>query len=156
MTPSTDSHHSAAPVARLTDTVGDWQDVSLLPHPERGVLFHLDDKVFGDLQSTGRVAVAVPPPIREVLIAEGTAHSLQGRSGDWIGMDMNSVEDVERATVLVRLAYLYRRILRSRDPSALQRVRTEIDQHSLSEALRAVYDSMLTKRGAALPGPEGP
>lgn len=154
MTPPAHSQHSAAPVARLTETVGDWRDVSLLPHPKRGVLFHLDDKVFGNLQSTGRVAIAVPPPIRKVLVEEETAHPLQERSGDWVGMDMDSVDDVERATLLVRLAYLYRRILRSRDPAALHRVRTELAQHPLSEDLHGVFDSMLTKRDAALPGPE--
>lgn len=156
MTPPTDSQPPvpAAPVARLTETVGDWRDVSLLPHPERGVQFHLDDKVFGDLQSSGRVAVAVPPPIREVLVEEETARPLQGRSGDWVGMDMHSIDDIDRATLLVRLAYLYRRILRSRDPAALHRVRTELAQHPLSETLNAVFESMLSKRDAALPGPE--
>lgn len=154
MTFPTDSEQSRIPVAHLTETVGDWRDVSLLPHPEQGVLFHLDDKAFGALRATGRVSIAVPPPIREVLVEEETARPLQGRSGDWIGMDMNSVDDVDRATLLVRLAYLYRRILRSRDPAALQRVRAELSQHSLSEALQGVYDSMLTKRDAALPGPD--
>lgn len=151
MAPPIESQHPATPVALLTETVGSWRGVSLLPDPERGVVFHLDDKAFGDLQSTGQVAVAVPAPVREVLIEEGTAHSRQGRSGDWIGMEMNSVEDVDQATLLVRLAYLYRRILRSRDPAALHRVRTELGQCALSESLRAVYDTMLTKRDAALP-----
>jgi hypothetical protein len=62
---------------------------------------------------------------------------------------VNQPDDIAPATRLLRLSYLYRHLLRARDPATLHRIRTELAQHQVPDALRRIYDAMLAKRDAA-------
>lgn len=151
MVSPTESQRPVTPVAMLSETVGRWPGVSLALHQEQAIAIRMDDKTFGHLRSTGWVSVSVPHPIREVLLDEGTARLDETRSGEWIGVPVDSTEDVDGATLLLRLAYLYRRILRSRDAAALHDIRAELARRPLSEPLHAVFEAMLAKRNDTLP-----
>jgi hypothetical protein len=68
---------------------------------------------------------------------------------------LHEADDLAPAVLLLRLSYLYRRLLRSRDPAALRRIRVEVTQYALPDALDTLYEAMLAKReaDASLPGP---
>jgi hypothetical protein len=72
-----------------------------------------------------------------------------------VSLPLQDPDDLTAVTLLLRLSYLYRRLLRTRDPAALQRIRIEVAQHALPDALDALYETMLAKRGAdvSMPGP---
>jgi hypothetical protein len=62
---------------------------------------------------------------------------------------------VDAAVLLLRLSYLYRRLLRSQDALSLRRIRIELDQYDLPDALAALYDAMIAKRDAGSSAPSG-
>ncbi len=143
----------STPVAQLTERASAWLEVSLAPHPDRAVAFRLDDATIGVLHHEGRLEVPVPPPIRTILVNEGLAQPHPTRSDDWVAAQVQATEDVEAAALLLRLSYLYRRLLRSQDPVTLRRIRLELAQYALPDALATLYETMLAKRDV---GPSSP
>ena len=157
MTARTASPSPSAFVTALTEHARTWADVTLTPHPTRAVAFQIDDAVIGVLQHDGWLDVPVPPPIRTVLVNENLAIAAPGRpDADWVSSRVKTAEDVRPATLLLRLSYLYRRLLRSPDAAALQRIKVELDQYVLSPSLQTVYETMLDKRRAGLPSDPPP
>lgn len=151
MTARTASSSPATLVTELTEHARSWADVTLTPHPPRAVAFRLDDTIIGVLQHDGWLDVPVPPPIRTVLVDEALAvASPRLPSADWASADLKTTADVQPATLLLRLSYLYRRLLRTPDAAALQRIRVELDRYALSSPLQTVYETMLDKRRAGL------
>jgi hypothetical protein len=151
MTARTASPSPSTFVTELTENARTWTDVTLTPHPTRAVAFRLDDVVIGVLQHDGWLDVPVPPPIRSVLVDEDFAVVSPGHpDADWISSRVKTAEDVRPATLLLRLSYLYRRLLRSPDTAALRRIQVELDQYALSSPLQTVYEAMLDKRRAGL------
>jgi hypothetical protein len=130
--------------------------VSLAPHSGRAVAFRLDEAVIGVLHHDGLLEVPVPMPVRTVLIEEGFAAPHDARPGtDWVAAQLRTAEDVDATVLLLRLSYLYRRLLRSQDAATLHRIRREVEQYALPDALSTIYDTMLAKRvdaAASLPG----
>ena len=150
------SSSPSALVAELTEQAGAWPHVSLAPHPPRAVVFRVDEADIGVLHHDGLLEIPVPAPIRTVLVDEGFAAPQSARPGrEWIATHLHEADDLAPAALLLRLSYLYRRLLRTRDPAALQRIRIEVGQHALPDALDALYETMLAKRGAdvSMPGP---
>jgi len=136
----------SAPVTELTEQARAWRHVSLAPHSAHAVAFHLDDATIGVLHHDGLLEMPVPLPIGTILVEENLAlpHP-ERRDAHWVSTRLDAA-DVRPATLLLRLSYLYRRLLRSPNPAALQRIRTELDQYALPPALVAIYDAMLAKR----------
>lgn len=150
------SSSPSALVARLTERAGAWEHVSLAPHSDRAVAFRLGSATIGVLHHDGLLEVPVPMPVRTVLIEEGMATPNEARpEADWVAARLRVEEDVETTALLLRLSYLYRRLLRSRETATLRRIRVEVARYDLPDALRTVYDTMLAKRvdtPASLPG----
>jgi hypothetical protein len=91
--------------------------------------------------------IPLPAPIRTVLVDEDLAHPHTTRPGaDWVALRVHAEADVPPAALLLRLSYLYRRLLRSQTPAALRRIRIELGQYALPEALADLYATMLAKR----------
>lgn len=138
---------SAPPVSELINHVRDWDDVSLVPHPEGAVAVRFGRTTIGLLHRKGALEVPMPQPIRTVLLEEGIAELVPGRTEpDWVGTPLESVADVEAAALLLRLSYLYRCVLRSQDQVAFRHIRVELAQYDLPETLSVIYETMLTKR----------
>jgi hypothetical protein len=138
-------------VTELTEHARTWTDVTLTPHPTRAVAFQLDDVIIGVLQPDGWLDVPVPAPIRTALMDTDLAVAASGRSNaDWVSSRLQTADDVWPATLLLRLSYLYRRLLRSPNAAALRRIQRELDQYVLSSPLQAVYAAMIDKRRAGL------
>lgn len=146
----------SAPVTQLTEQAGAWFGVTLNPHPERAVAFQLDDATIGILHHDGLLEIPVPAPIRTVLIDEELAQPHTARPGaDWVAVRVHTEDEIDPATLLLRLSYLYRRLLRSQAPAVLRRIRIELGQYALPEALGDLYETMIAKRDngpSALPG----
>ncbi|MEF8797305.1 MAG: luciferase family protein [Salinivenus sp.] len=152
MAPSSPS----ALVAELTEQAGAWPHVSLAPHPPRAVVFRVDEARIGVLHPDGLLEIPVPAPLRTALVDEGFAVPQPARPGrEWVATRLREADDLAPAVLLLRLSYLYRRLLRSRGPAALRRIRAEVAQYALPDALDALYEAMLAKRGAdaSLSGP---
>jgi len=160
MAAPTASSTPSPPVDQLIDEVGSWSGITLNPHPDRGVAFRLDSVTIGGVHTDGLLEVPVPQPIRAVLVDEEWAQPHTTRAGaDWVAMHVRSSDDVETAALLLRLAYLYRRLLRSPDAETLRRLRIELAQYDLPDALGPLYDAMLDKRdpgSSTLPGTPSP
>ena len=152
MTARTASPSPSAFVTELTEHARTWADVTLTPHPSRAVAFHLNDAVIGVLQHDGWLDVPMPLPIRTVLVDENLAVASPGHpDADWVSSRLKTAEDVRPAALLLRLSYLYRRLLRSPDAAALHRIQVELDQYALASPLQTVYETMLDKRRNGLP-----
>lgn len=149
---------SSTPVPQLTERVKAWFGVTVDPHPDRAVAFRLDDATIGVLHHDGLLEVPVPPPIRTVLVEEGMARAHAARAGsDWVARAVHTDEDLPAASLLLRLSYLYRRLLRSQDAAAHRRIRIELREYGLPDALAALYETMLAKRDpGSSPLPGGP
>jgi len=141
-------------VAKLTERAGTWTHVSLAPHSDRAVAFKIDDATIGVLHHDGLLEVPVPMPVRTVLVEEGLASPHDARPGtNWVAAHLRSEDDVDTTALLLRLSYLYRRLLRSQDAATLRRIRTEVAQYGLPDALNTIYDTMLAKRVDATASP---
>jgi hypothetical protein len=146
----------SALVAELTEQVGAWSHVSLAPHAPRAVAVRMGEATIGVLHPDGLLEVCLPAPLRAVLIDEGLAAPQPARPGrEWAAARLHAPDDVAPAVLLLRLSYLYRRLLRTRDPATLRRIRAEVSRYGLPAPLNALYETMLAKRGpdASLPGP---
>jgi hypothetical protein len=151
MTARTASPSPSAFATELTEHARTWTDVTLTPHSTRAVAFQLDDVIIGVLQPDGWLDVPVPAPIRTALVDANLAVAPPGRpSADWVSSRITTADDVRPATLLLRLSYLYRRLLRSPDAAALRRIQVELNQYALSSPLQTVYETMLDKRRAGL------
>lgn len=136
----------SAPVTELTEQARAWQHVSLAPDSAHAVAFRLDDATLGVLHYDGLLEMPLPLPIGTILVEENLALPDPERpDAHWVSTRLDAA-DLRPATLLLRLSYLYRRLLRSPDPAVLQRIRTELDQYLLPPALVGVYDAMLAKR----------
>lgn len=139
-----------APAARLTRAVRTWKDVTIHPDPNATLTFQLGRTTIGRLQNGDRLDVPLPAPIRAVVLEHGLAVAADGSTlSDAVAHPLQTPDDVAPATQLLRLSYLYRRLLRTRDATTLHRIRIELSQREVPEALRTVYDAMLAKRDAA-------
>lgn len=146
----------SALVTELTERAAAWSQVSLAPESTRAVAFRVNDTTFGVLHHDGLVEVPVPVPIQTVLVEEGYASRQAARPGaEWVALYLQETDDLDPAALLLRLSYLYRRLLRSQNLAALRRIRIEVTQYSLPPALESVYEAMLAKREADL-SPDGP
>jgi hypothetical protein len=144
-------------VTELTEQAGSWRHVTLAPHSRHAVAFRLEEVVLGILHYDGLLEVPVPAPIRTPLLAEGLAVPQPARStADWVARSLHTDEDVDPATLLLRLSYLYRRLLRSRDPALLRRIRLELAGYALPASLQTTYAAMIAKRTADPPGASSP
>ena len=140
-------------VAALTEHAKGWSHVSLVPHPPRAVAFRIGEAPIGVLHPDGLLEIPVPAPIHTVLVDEDLAGRHPARPGDeWVVASLHEDDDLAPTVLLLRLSYLYRRLLRSRDPAVLDRIRGEVLHHDLPDALTAVYEAMLAKR-SPLPRP---
>jgi hypothetical protein len=147
MVASIASSSPSALVTDLTDRVGAWLHVTLAPHPGRAVAFRLDEAPIGVVHHDGLIEVPLPGPIRRVLVDHGCVVPHAAQSGaEWGVAHLHTEDDVASATLLLRLSYLYRRLLRSQTPATLRRIRVELSQYSLPDALDSIYASMLAKR----------
>jgi len=137
-----------APIDRLIRTARTWADVSVHPHPNARLTFRMGNVLIGRLRPNDMLAVPLPAPVRTVLLDHGLARPAS-TAPDWVTHPLRHPDDLSGATQLLRLSYLYRRLLRTRDATALHRIRTELSQRKLPEALRSVYNAMLAKRDAS-------
>lgn len=146
------SSTEASPVTALTHAVRGWKGVSLAPHRIQAVQFRLNDKAFGHVYPGGVLDIPFPRPVRDRLVeaGEATAHRYLPESG-WVTFRMMGAEDVQKATYLLRLSYLYRRLLRTRTAAALDRIGHELDALLVPPPVRAVFDKALAKRAAGAP-----
>lgn len=122
----------------------------------------------GLLHPGDSLLVPLPEPIRIVLLNEElavkpgiNAEPVSGGGTDRVAHDhvahpLASGDDVAPATLLLRLSYLYRCLLRARDADTLRRIGVELGQRDVPTALRAVYDAMLQKRALRADSPELP
>ena len=138
-----------APVARLISTARTWTDVTVHPHPSARLTFRMGDALIGRLHPDDALVVPLPAPVRTVLLDQGLARPSPG-APDWVAHPLVHADDLPGAAQLLRLSYLYRRLLRTRDATALHRIHTELAQRELPEPLRTVYNAMLAKRGASI------
>lgn len=137
----------ASSISELLDRVRDWADVTLVPHPEDAVAVRLGETTIGILSRDGRLEVPMPQPIRTVLVEEEIAEAETGRPDpDWVARPVRSSADVDAAALLLRLSYLYRRVLRSTDQVDFRHIRVELAHYDLPETLSVIYETMLTKR----------
>jgi hypothetical protein len=148
---------SDSATATLAETVRDWKGAALVPHRTHAVDLHVGDRPFGRLHPTGVVDIPFPAPIREALADEGLISDARYvPSAGWITCRFGD-DDVDRAAFLLRLSYLYRRIVRASTPKALERVRIELDALSVTGPVREVYDAAIEQRTrAASAGSSGP
>ncbi len=138
--------------AELAEQVRSWTQLALAPHSSGAVAFIVRDTTIGILRRNGRLDVAVPAPIRAVLVEEDMAlPTVDDRGVEGVAGMLEGTEDVSAAVRLLRLAYLYRRLLHSESPAVLRRIRIEVDAFDLPDALQDVYGTMLDKRPAAVP-----
>ena len=137
----------APPVSELIDRVRDWDDVSLVPHATEAVAVRFGKTTIGRLHRDGTLQVPMPQPIRTVLLEEGLAEpTTDGAESEWVGATLEAAADVDAAALLLRLSYLYRRVLRSQDQVAFRHIRVELAHYDLPETLSVIYETMLTKR----------
>lgn len=147
MAASTPTSSPSGLVTQLTERAGAWFNVSLVPHASRAVSFRLNEATIGVLHHDGLLEIPVPAPIRTVLVDEGYAVSHPARPGiDWVAVRVHEADDLDPAILLLRLSYLYRRLLRSQNPATLRRIRIEIRQYALPDTLGTIYEKMLAKR----------
>lgn len=153
MTAPAPASPSSTLVTELTERAGAWFNVSLVPHSPRAVSFQLDEASMGILHHDGLLEIPVPAPIRTVLVEEGFAVAHSDRPGtDWVAVHLDEADDMNSAVLLLRLSYLYRRLLRSQNPATLRRIRIEVRQYALPEPLETIYEKMLAKRDLDTPG----
>jgi hypothetical protein len=137
----------------LLQTVRTWKGVDLAPHRYRAVAVRVDDKEVGHLHASGLLDVPFPRPIRDALVEDGMAsvHRYVPDSG-WITYCVATAEDVDHAAFLLRLSFLYRKIVRAATPADLARIRAELDRLRVGGTLRDVYEALLDQSAAAIPG----
>jgi hypothetical protein len=63
-----------------------------------------------------------------------------------VSRPLQDPEELAAVTLLLRLSYLYRRLLRSQHPDVLRRIRLELDGYDLPPSLVVLYDTMIAKR----------
>ena len=149
MTPPAPPSPPSALVTALTEQARGWRHVTLAPHSPRAVAFRLGDAVIGVLHHDGRLDVPVPPPLRTVVLEEAVAGPHPTRpDADWVSLPLQDPDDLTAVTLLLRLSYLYRRLLRSRHPDVLRRIRLELDEYDLPSPVVGLYDTMIAKRTA--------
>ncbi len=136
------------PVPHLLRRARTWTDVTVHPHPDAHLTIQIGSVLIGRLRPGDTLEVPLPAPVRTVLLDHGLAGP-SPTAPDGVTHPLVHPDDLPGATQLLRLSYLYRRLLRTRDPTALHRIRTELAQRELPEALRAVYATMLSKREAS-------
>lgn len=144
---TTSSTSPSALQSEFTEQVADWPQLALAPRSSGAVGFTVRGTVVGVLRRDGRLDVAVPGPVRAVLVEEEMAiPTVDDRGVEGIATVLEREEDISPAVLLLRLAYLYRRLLHSETPAVLRRIRIEIAAYDLPEALQDVYGTMLAKR----------
>jgi len=131
----------------LTETVRSWSGISLAPHRFRAVAFRWKEKEIGHLHTSGILDVPFPERIRDLLVEAGDAstHRYVPDSG-WVTARVATTDDVDHAAYLLRLSYLYRRIIRARTKAGRARIRVELDAVEMGDDLRQVYDDLLAYR----------
>jgi hypothetical protein len=131
----------------LTETVRSWSGVSLAPHRYRAVAFRWKQKEIGHLHTSGILDVPFPERIRDLLVDAGDAstHRYVPDSG-WVTARVATTDDVDHAAYLLRLSYLYRRIIRARTKAGRAGIRLELDAVKMGDDLRQVYDDLLAYR----------
>lgn len=130
----------------LTELVSAWPDVALTPDRARAVAFQVRGKTFGRLRPSGLLDVAFPETIRTALIARGTVGDQSDvPSTEWIRYRLRDGE-IDRPVFLLRLAYLYRTLVGSRDALGLDRIADELDDLHVEGPLRDAYDDLLARR----------
>ena len=142
------------PTARLLARVADWPGVTLRRDDTAVVVVEVGEATVGRLHPHGRLDVLVAAPFRQPLVHDGLATDA-GAEADWVERSVQTAEDVVPATRLLRLAYLYRRILRSPHAEALDRIRAELDRRVMGDALRAAFEAVLEHRARTF-GPSHP
>lgn len=146
---------SAQAVDALTETVHAWPGVSLSIRSGRVVTFTVRDRVFGCLRPDGFVEVLLPRGLCNALLAEhGSTALATTESGGCVGVRVSAVLD--DAAFVLRLGYLYRRVVGSRDGAALDRIAAELDDLHVDGVLRDAYDAVLTRRRRTVAPPDRP
>lgn len=138
----------------LTETVRSWSGVTLKPHRFRAVAFRWKQKEIGHLHTSGILDVPFPKRIRDLLVEakEATAHRYVPDSG-WVTARIATTGDVDHATYLLQLSYLYRRIIRARTAADRACIRADLDDMRMRDDLREIYDDLLTYRSETSAAP---
>lgn len=128
----------------IQNTVGTWPGVTQSPHRFGGVEFTLGGVEIGHIHSNGMVDIPFNTKIRDQLIAEKRVlpHHLLNETG-WITFYIRSAPDVDAATWLFRLSYLFY-ATRGKNRATLRdtiSLPAELDKLGLSETLRNIFES---------------
>src|SRR5690606_7891894 len=138
-------------VEDVVRTASAWEGVTTAPHQFDAVELRLSGKEFGHFHRFGVLDVPFTKKIRDSLIAEGLAdvHPFVPDSG-WISFRLRREGDVERALWLLRLSYLYRSIQHDDAGLSLEKAHDELASMVMSDGLRVLFESALSRRQASL------
>ncbi len=136
----------------LLETVRAWRGVELAPHRYRAVAFRWNGKELGHLHTAGLLDVPFPREVRSLLIDAGwaTPHRYVPHS-EWVTVRVATTDDVDAALAVLRLAYLYRRIIRANSAAERDCIRSELDALELPDRLRERFDDLLAYGSAVQP-----
>lgn len=93
---------------RLVEIVSDWQGVETGPHRFGGREFRVDGREIGHVHDWGLLDVPLARPLRDAVVEarEAAPHHILPDSG-WVATVVETDDDVEGATDLLRLSYLW-------------------------------------------------
>lgn len=145
---------SSSPSVRLIAAVRTWPGASVHPQPDGSLSFRVGTAAIGVLRPAGELAVPLPPVLREPLLDSALTLGPTARpTADWV----TASPDHSGAPLrLLRLSYLYRRLLRAGDADALRHVRVALRRADMPAAVRTVYEALLARREAAVAPPGRP
>ncbi|WP_022834692.1 luciferase domain-containing protein [Salisaeta longa] len=131
----------------LLDTVRPWTGVRIRPRAPGVLAFVLNTTEIGHLHPAGRLDIPFPERIAAVLRHEtnATRHPIDEKK-NWVVLRIDSVEDVPEAVRLLRLAYIYRRIVRSDAAAEWQALREELATLDVPPAVLDRYQRVLARR----------
>ncbi|WP_435179839.1 luciferase family protein [Halorussus sp. AFM4] len=141
-----DKRQAARLVDRVIEEVAAWPHVNTNEHRFEGREFTLGPREVGHVHRWGIVDVPFTKRLRDTLIEEGMTeeHHVVPESG-WTTMYVEDDEDVDRATWLLRLSYLYHVNNLKKTPKGAEMfdeidVAEELDELGISDGVRAAFE----------------
>ena len=141
-----DQRETARLVDRIIEEVAAWPHLTTNEHRFEGREFTLGPREVGHVHRWGIVDVPFVEPLQDQLIEEGRTgeHHVVPESG-WTTHYIEDEDDVENATWLLRLSYLYHVKTLKRTPAGAEKfedidVDEELDELGVSEGMRAAFE----------------
>ncbi|NHN57914.1 MULTISPECIES: luciferase family protein [Halorussus] len=141
-----DKRRAARLVDRVIEEVAAWPHVNTNEHRFEGREFTLGPREVGHVHRWGIVDVPFTERLRDTLIEEGKTeeHHVVPESG-WTTMYVEDDEDVDRATWLLRVSYLYHVNNLKKTPKGAEMfdeidVAEELEDLGISDGVRAAFE----------------